>query len=125
MTMIEDLRECPFCGNENDFEGSPFPNGRRASWIVRCGNPGCCAELIGDTAHEAVVRWNRRTHAEQIERDARDAERYRLARDADPDSGSPYIARERQDSWGNWKTEWLGSSEADQAIDTAMHKEGE
>lgn len=55
--------------------------------------------------------------------DVRDAARYRWLRDADPDSGSPYIARQRQDSWGNWKDEWLGLLEADRAIDAARKGE--
>jgi len=66
-----------------------------------------------------------RSKAKRLEAAERDAARYRNARDADPDSGRPYIAREGQDSWGNWKTVWLGSLEADRAIDAAMQESGE
>jgi hypothetical protein len=63
------------------------------------------------------------THHAEIAAAVKKASMYDALRDADPDAGHPYIARERQDSWGNWKTEWLGGLEADRAIDTAMTPE--
>ncbi len=62
MTPFE-LLPCPFCGNTDDFEGSPFPNGSHTSWIVRCGVPHCSAELIGETPEDVIDRWNRRIAA--------------------------------------------------------------
>jgi hypothetical protein len=62
--------------------------------------------------------------AKRLEAAERDAERYQRLRDADPDSGAPYIARERQDSWGNWKTEWLGGLNADLTIDATQEGAG-
>lgn len=66
-----------------------------------------------------LERWFRTHHAEIAEA-VKLAKWYRGLRDSDPDNGEPYIARERQDSWGNWKTEWLGGLDADRALD-AMH----
>ena len=61
--------------------------------------------------------------AKRMEAAERDAARYQRLRDVDPDIGAPYIARERQDSWGNWKTEWLGGVDADAAIDATQEGE--
>ena len=56
-----ELKPCPFCGNVDDFEGSPFPSRNRDYWIVRCGVPSCNAQVLGGTPAAAVVAWNRRT----------------------------------------------------------------
>jgi len=60
---MSELLPCPFCGNTDDFEGSPFPNGSHTSWVVRCGVPHCSAELIGETPEDVIDRWNRRIAA--------------------------------------------------------------
>lgn len=60
----EILLPCPFCGNSDDFEGSPWPSGGigiPGSWVVRCGNPGCNADIRAGTPQEAIGMWNRRT----------------------------------------------------------------
>lgn len=56
------LKVCPFCGNHEDFEGSPFPSssGSDSYFVVRCGNPACEAEVAASTPQEAVGRWNNR-----------------------------------------------------------------
>lgn len=54
------LLPCPFCGNADDFEGSPFPNGRRTSWIIRCGVPNCGCDIVGDSPEGVTKRWNTR-----------------------------------------------------------------
>ena len=82
-------------------------------------------ELRGEVAQHnaayiATLHNFIRTHHAEIAEAVKLAKWYRGLRDADPDNGEPYIARERQDSWGNWKTEWLGGLDADRALD-AMH----
>lgn len=53
------MLSCPFCGC-GDLETSPWPaNREHTSWICRCGNPCCGAEIEADTAEEAARRWNR------------------------------------------------------------------
>ena len=55
----EIAKPCPFCGT-TEIEG-PFPINRAAEWFVlRCGNPGCQAEIEAREAHEALTLWNRR-----------------------------------------------------------------
>jgi hypothetical protein len=68
-----------------------------------------------DAANAMADQW-----AEKLEAAAVDAERYRFVRDADADAELPHVAKQRCDSWGNWRTEWLGSLEADRAIDAAI-----
>lgn len=79
------------------------------------------ADFAGARTHnlsfvQALVKLYRTHHAEIAEA-VKLAKWYRGLRDSDPDNGEPYIARERQDSWGNWKTEWLGGLDADRALD--------
>lgn len=59
---MSQLKPCPFCGCEG-FETSPFLKGfTDLTWVVRCGNPDCNAEVVVATAfsENAVERWNRR-----------------------------------------------------------------
>ena len=60
------LLPCPFCGNDvNDDEGCFQSSGFRAetmpAWSVRCGNPGCNADVTATTREEVIVQWNRRS----------------------------------------------------------------
>ena len=57
------LLGCPFCGSDVDnIPSVPFPfNRERSSWVARCGNPSCNAEIVAKTKAQAVERWNRRT----------------------------------------------------------------
>ncbi len=70
------LLGCPHCAGKiinprhhgMDFTGpvgltaqESYPGSDRWSWSVHCWNPGCgAASLFGQTAQEAVERWNRR-----------------------------------------------------------------
>ena len=67
MTMLEDLHDCPFCGSKGPFDQYP------CEWLDGTGhNVIRCAMCHGAAP---MTTWNRRTHATQIEQDARDAER--------------------------------------------------
>lgn len=72
--MIEKLKPCPFCGNDNPslqngkWNGDAHPT---QSW-VECTDCDCAAESK-DTTSEAIAMWNRRP----LE-DAKDAEIARL-----------------------------------------------
>lgn len=64
------FRACPFCGcdhPDNTLDNPAFPDIRGEGtqrelhgYIVRCGNPGCAAEMRGEYAREALEKWNRR-----------------------------------------------------------------
>ena len=121
MTMIEDLRKVfRLLGESGKVDISQFENG---NWTIE--GPDSAIRSIG-----AATRFIR-THAEQIERDARDAERWRHVR---------YTAFREFDSQGMWLrfaairhyegrsdrlNERFVDSLVDQAIKAAMSKDGE
>jgi hypothetical protein len=57
------LKHCPFCGGPQDNAGQyPFPSSRDrdSSWIARCGNPECAAEIEQATRAKTIAAWNNR-----------------------------------------------------------------
>ena len=98
-------------GDYAKVEGSP--DGPNIANTGRLGWP----EAKDNAAYITALSNLFRTHHAEIAEAVKLAKWYRGLRDSDPDNGEPYIARERQDSWGNWKTEWLGGLDADRALD--------
>lgn len=64
------FKPCPFCGTDHPdnpkdkpaFPGIRVVNGKREllGWLVRCGHPGCGAEVCDETPELALARWNKR-----------------------------------------------------------------
>lgn len=62
----EQAKPCPFCGQEIDITDKDFcyPNNREMTeWRAGCIEiaGGCGAEILGETAEEAINKWNRRS----------------------------------------------------------------
>lgn len=126
-----DLLPCPFCGNtESDFEGSPWPRNREmTSWIVRCGNPSCNAEVIDESPEMVVSRWNRRASRDaevealkaEIEGLWKYAERYLQLRDKSLGQYiHPICVSQEQTEFGMRYIGPLVGSALDQALDCAI-----
>lgn len=97
MTMFEDLRECPFCGGRAELTWKPcdLPGFDGKSWSASCRgdvDADCFASTYAQFKKReyAIEAWNKRTHAEQIKRDARDAHLFRLLF---PDEAGRELAR--------------------------------
>lgn len=62
MTLLQQAQPCPFCNGqgERDTYGLWFwDKGVPGRWAVACSNPECSATgPLGETAIDAVVRWN-------------------------------------------------------------------
>ncbi len=86
---------------------------------------GLHAEPFGKSMSDGWVDVPLFDHPPTESAEAKDAARYRWLRDtSNPDSeGSPYIAIDRRDTWGECTTIWQESEVADQAIDAAMTAE--
>ena len=103
MTMLEDLRECPFCGGEAELTWKPcdLPGFDGKSWSASCRgdvDADCFASTYAQFKKReyAIEAWNKRTHAAQIEQDARDAERYRWLNENPEHENFPYY---EDDMW--------------------------
>lgn len=123
--LLDDLAPCPFCGNA---KVEIHHNVQAAITFMLCGDDqgrGGCGAVVSFrpnlTGSKAIQAYNQRAHAAEIERNARDAERYR------------WLCEKGIDDNGWDITEWVDAEnkrvhlfkdQIDQAIDTDMSEGG-
>jgi len=80
---------------------------------------------LNDQMDEHLKQWE--ICKQQRDAAVHDAERYRWLIDGNGmqhcDDNLPYIAQDKQDSWGNYKVQILEPDEANDAIDAARSRE--